>query len=253
MGTMKLMLFRKLLPLFAVFALIYVSPARAQFAIYGTADGQRFGGINCPTFVAPCAQNAGHVTPYGGTLGVYYDFRDMGPVRLGVDLRGDLLGANKRADSSSGAKGTYRQYTALAGIRASFRGPLPLLHPYAEIAAGMTRNNASGLYTQTTTTYAGSPPPIQETSLSFNPNLYATYPLVKGFAGLDIRILPYLDVRAIEFGIGEAFGSVATVNTVSSTVNANGTVTTGTATTVTSSPTSHLTESIGAGVVFRFP
>lgn len=250
---MKVMLFRKLLPLFAVFALMYVSPARAQFAVYGTADGQRFGGVTCPTFAAPCAQNTGHVTPYGGTLGFYYDFRDMGPVRLGLDVRGDLLGSNKRADSSSGAKGTYRQYTALAGIRGSFKGPLPMLHPYVEVAGGFTRNNASGLYTETTTTYAGSTPPVQESSLSFNPNLYATYPLVKGFAGLDIRILPYLDIRAIEFGVGEAFGSVGTLNTVSATVNANGTVTTGTPANSTSSPSSHFTDSIAAGVVFRFP
>lgn len=250
---MNFMLFRKLLPLFAAFAFIYVNPARAQFAVYGTADGGTFGGITCPTFAAPCAQPGGHVKPYGGTFGMYYDFRDLGPVRVGLDLRGDVLATNKRADSSAGARDIYRQYTALAGVRGSMHTPISWLFPYAEIAGGYTRNNGSGLYTETTTTYSGATPPIQETSVSFNPERYANYALFKGFVGVDVRILPWLEIRAIEFGAGEAFGSTPTLQTVNSTVSATGATTTNGPTTTTTSSNTHFTDSIGAGVVFRFP
>ena len=249
---MKFMLFRKLLPLLAAFAFVYVGPARAQFAVYGTADGGTFGGVTCPAFAGPCAQSGGHVKPYGGTFGAYYDFRDMGPLRIGADVRGDVLTSNKRADSSAGAKGAYRQYTALAGLRGSIRTPISWLHPYAEIAGGYTRNDASGLYTETTTTYSGTTP-VQQTSVSFNPEQFTNYALFKGFVGVDVRVLPWMDIRAIEFGAGEAFGSAPTVQTVTATVNANGAVTTTGPTITTTSPNTHFTDSIAAGVVFRFP
>lgn len=239
------MLFRKLLPLLVVFTLGLIRPANAQVGIYGTFKGQYLGGVTCPSSEAPCANNNGRVQPYGGNFGVFYDFRDAGPVRLGVDVRGDVLSSNKRADSSAGGVGLVRQYAVLAGVRGSVHTPISWLHPYAEIAGGYTRNNSNGLYTTTTNTntVAG----VTGTSVSFNPELYSNYALFEGLIGLDVRVLPYLDIRAIEFGAGEAFGSVPTAVSVTST---NGIATASTVT--ASSSSTHSVESIGAGIVFHF-
>jgi hypothetical protein len=158
------------------------------------------------------------VKPYGGAFGAYYDFKDLGPVRIGVDLRGDVLGTNKRADSSAGGQGIVRQYATLGGLRGSIKTPIHWLRPYAEVAGGYTRNNAIGQYTF-------APVPSGAPALvSFNPNVYANYGVVRGYVGADITIFPFLDLRAIELGAGEAFGS-----------------------------SSHTTESIGAGIVFHLP
>ena len=204
---MKFMLFRKLLPLLAAFVVLSVHPASAQLAIYGTFQGQRFGGITCPSFASPCANNNGHVQPYGGSFGAFYDFRDVGPVRLGLDLRGDVLDTNKRGDSSAGGSDIVREYGVLAGVRGGFRTPIRWLLPYAEVAGGYSRSNASGLYTTTTTVNNAVSPPVTTTSLSFNPETYNSYPLFEGFVGLDIRVASFLDIRAVELGGGAAFGS----------------------------------------------
>ena len=250
-GRIIIMLLRKLPLLLVPFALLCSNSARAQLGIYGTVTGQRFGGITCPTFASPCGDNNGHVQPYGGSFGAFYDLRSYGPVRLGVDARGDVLTSNKRADSSGGGRGSVRQYDVLAGVRGSVRTPITWLHPYAEVAGGYSRNNASGLYTNTTTVNNTVTPPTSLASSSFNPNLYNNYALVKGFVGLDIKIASFLDVRLIELGAGEAFGSANTVVTVSNAVGATGTISSSSVT--TTSPSSHSNESIGAGIVFHLP
>lgn len=245
MGRMKLMSFRKLLPLLAVFVLGLVRPASAQFGVYATFKGQRLGGVACPSFAAPCANNGGRVQPYGGNFGGFYDFRNVGPVRLGVDVRGDVLSSNKRGDSSAGGVGLVREYAVLAGVRGSVRTPISWLHPYAEVAGGYTRNNSNGVYTTTTNTNTVTG--LSTTSVFFNPEVYSNYALLEGFVGLDIRILPNLDLRAVELGAGEAFGSVPTAVSVTST---NGKTSASTVT--ASSPSTHSITSVGAGVVFRF-
>ena len=239
------MLFRKCLPLFAVSVLALARPASAQVGVYATFKGQYLGGVTCPGSAAPCANNSGRVQPYGGNFGAFYDFRNVGPVRLGIDVRGDVLSSNKRADSSAGGVGLVHEYAALAGLRGSVSTPIRWLHPYAEIAGGYTRNNSNGVYTTTTNTNTAAG--VTTTSVSFNPELYSNYALFEGFVGLDVRVLPYLDIRAIEFGAGEALGSVTTA--VSATA-ANGIVSATTAT--ASSPSTHSVESIAAGLVFRF-
>jgi len=195
------MSFRKVLFFGAAMIFGLAGSARAQLGVYGMYSGERFTGITCPTYAAPCGSNNGTVRPYGGTVGAFYDFMNVGPVRLGVDLRGDLLRADKRADSSAGGTDILRQYAVLGGLRGTFRTPKRWLRPYAEIAGGYTRNNDVGLYTFNTTTATGV------TTLSYNPAGNKNYPLVKAFVGVDIAIFPFLDLRPIELGEGEAFGS----------------------------------------------
>ncbi len=248
---MEFMLFRKLLPVFAAAAVLSSLPARAQFGVYGEITGQRFGGITCPTFAAPCAAGGGHAQNYGGTFGAFYDIRDIGPVKLGADVRGEVFTSNKRADSSAGGAGIFRQYDVLGGVRATVATPISWLRPYAEIAVGYTRNNASGTYTQTTTVNNTLNPPTTFSSVTFNPLVYANQPLIKGLIGADIHVSPHFEIRAIELGLGEALGSTTTVVATTNTVSASGT--TSTSTTLASSPDTHGIASVGAGVVFRFP
>ncbi len=202
MGRIKLMSFRKLLPLLAAFVFISVCPARAQFAVYGTFDGERVSGFTCQALNAQCASTNGIVRPYGGNFGVYYDFRNVGPFRIGADLRGNVFNSNKSAVNYQGGAGVVKQYGALGGVRASIGVPIPILHPYAEAAVGYAKTNAA----------------------SVDPILYSNFTQVQGLIGLDITVLPYMDIRAIEVGAGALFG-----------------------------PSTHATQSIGAGIVFHFP
>lgn len=217
--------------------------ANAQLGIYVTATGDWFGGVTCPSYASPCAENDGRVKPFGGNFGAYYDWRNYGPIRLGFDARGAVQSSNKRADSAAGGPGIVRNYEALGGVKATFRTPIHWLHPYAEIAGGISRNNSSGLYTNTITTGPNAPP----ATLSYNPQNYTVYTLVKGYAGLDIPLLPYLSFRAIELGIGGAFGSTPTLQTTTVSGTSQSTVVN------TYSPSTHGVQSIGAGVVFTLP
>ena len=224
--------------------------ANAQLGIYATATGNWFGGVTCPSFAAPCADTGGRVKPFGSNFGAYYDFRSYGPVRLGVDARGAIESSNKRADSSAGGPGIVKNYEALGGIRASFHTPIHWLRPYAEIAGGYGRNNASGLYTNTISVNNNVTPPLTQSTVSYNPSLFADYGLLKGFVGVDVPLLPYLSIRAIELGEGEAIGSAPTLQTT--TVTTTGTATTTNTVITTRSPDSHGLQSIGAGIVFTF-
>jgi hypothetical protein len=174
--------------------------ARAQFGVYGTVTGERVTGFTCSDPQDRCASTGGVVRPYGADFGGYYDFRSVGPFRLGVDLRGSVLNSNKSATVYASNVDGVRKYAALGGVRAAFNTPLHWLHPYAEIAGGYAKSNAA----------------------STNPTLYENYGQIKGYVGADIKLLPRLDLRAIELGAGEMFG-----------------------------PDSHSIQSIGIGVVFH--
>jgi len=235
------MSFRKVLFFGAAMVFGLAGSARAQLGVYGMYSGERFTGITCPTYAAPCGTSTGAVKPYGGTAGAYYDFMNVGPVRLGIDARGNFLRADKRADSSAGGTDIIRQYEVLGGVRGSVRTPLRWLKPYAEIAGGYTRNNNVGLYTITNF------PPTTVSSLSYNPAVNKNYPMVKVFVGVDIKIFPFMDLRPIELGEGEAFGSAI----YSQTVTASGTTTTTNST--LSGPSTHGSQSISAGIVIHLP
>lgn len=225
--------------------------ANAQIGIYATATGDWFGGVACPSFASPCAETDGKVKPFGGNFGAYYEYRNLGPMRWGFDVRGAVQSSNKRADSAAGGPGIVRNYDFLGGVRGTFHTPVKWLHPYAEVAAGFSRNNASGLYTNIVTTNNNLNPPVTQSVLTYNPSNYTIYPLVKGYVGLDIPLLSWLSFRAVELGAGGAFGSAPTVQTT--TVTISGTTTTTSTTVTTHSPDSHGIQSIGSGIVITLP
>lgn len=167
-----------------LFLLFSSVAAHAQFGAYGTITGERVTGFTCTDPQGQCASTGGVVRPYGGTFGGYYDFRSVGPIRLGVDLRGSVLNSNKSATTYASSVDAVRQYTALGGLRGELRLPMHWLHPYAEVAGGFAHSNAA------------------ETL----PTVYQNYGVAQGFVGADVTLLPILDLRAIELGAGEAFG-----------------------------------------------
>ena len=185
---MKIMLFRKLLPLFALFAVFGFfgsKAAHAQFGVYGTVTGEQVHNLTCTDLgsnaVGACATPTTTEKPYGANFGAYYDFRNLGPARLGFDLRGGVLNTNKNTADNTSSRDFIRQYTVLGGVRASFNTPFHLIRPYGEVAVG---------YAKFGPVYA-----------------YNTYTEAEGLVGIDVPVLPIMDIRAIEFGAGGLFGS----------------------------------------------
>jgi len=167
-----------------------VSAARAQFAAYGMVNGERLKAVDCTDQQNICASNDGTVRPYGGTLGGYYDFRTYGPVTLGADARATFLNSNKSAFTYQGGPDFARHFSVLGGARATFKTPFKVLRPYVEIAAGLGRTDAT------------TPPMLPALNL-----VYQNFTQVQGFAGLDIALFDNVDLRAVELGAGEMFGS----------------------------------------------
>ena len=219
--------------------------ANAQIGIYATATGSWFGGVSCPSFANPCAETDGKVKPFGGNFGAYYDYRNFGPMRWGFDVRGAVQSSNKRADAGAGGPGIVRNYEFLGGVRGTFKTPVHWLHPYAEITGGIARNNASGLYTNTITNNPNTG--LSQSVLSYDPQNYTVYGVVKGFVGLDIPLLPYLSFRAVELGLGGAFGTAPTLQTTTVNGSSQSTVTN------TFSPSTHGLQSVGSGLVITIP
>ena len=167
---------RKSAVLFAALLALAVS-AHAQFAVYGTATVERISDINnlAPTITGTSYDKS--VNPLGFAGGVFYDFRTLGPVRIGVDLRGSKL-TTRRGDVT-GYEGTGAHlYSGLGGIRAQFHTPIHILLPYVEGMAGIGRSDYGLSY-----------------RLSNNLEYHA-------YAGLDLRISPLLDLRVAELGYG---------------------------------------------------
>jgi hypothetical protein len=182
---MKSMNFRRIFFLGVLIGLGVATAARAQFAVYGTVSAERLKSVSCIDPQGNCAAGDGTARPYGGSFGAYYDFRSFGPVRIGADLRGTFLNSNKSAFSYSGGADFVRHYAGLGGARASFNTPFKVLRPYVQISAGFGKSNATSL----------------------SPVVFQNFTQVQGFAGLDLAVFSNVDIRAIEFGAGELFGS----------------------------------------------
>jgi hypothetical protein len=192
--------------------------AHAQAGVYIGYTGIRLSGIEClvtqivPNSATPpytplqCASGAdgpvvnqsgvvlvggknGNVNPSGIQFGGYYDFKTVGPVRLGLDLRGGDLHSNKSATSFAGGTNTTGFENVLLGVRGSFHTKYSWLSPYAQISAGYARSNATEPF--------GSPNP-----LPLQPRYEDNFLVYEGFVGVDIHVFPLIDLRPVELGIG---------------------------------------------------
>lgn len=180
----------------AIAVAAFASPAaHAQFGVYGEFTVNRLTGMTTsPLPTAPDSSFArfNYVDPLGGTAGVYYDFWKVGPVKIGADLRGTILTTKRGAYVNFNGPGA-RIYSTLGGVRAVFHTPYSFLKPYVQASAGLGRSDY-GLYSSTTN---GAPNTV------YNNFQY------EGFAGLDIKVLPFFDYRFAELGYGglDPFGT----------------------------------------------
>lgn len=159
---------------------VLTAPAVAQLGIYGTFNAER---VSQPSSTSATYGALVPTNPIGGTGGIYYDFKTLGPLRLGADLRGSILTTKRGAQATANGAGT-RVDSVLGGVRGVFHTPIVPLKPYVQLSAGLGRSNY-GLYGP---------------SLSNGFEYHA-------FAGLDIRVSSLLDIRAVEIGYGGLTGS----------------------------------------------
>ena len=210
-------------------ALLAVAPfavaplAHAQGAVYGMVTAQNLGSLTYSTVGNGTANTVvthtdGSFSPIGGVGGVYYDFRDLGRVRLGIDVRGSIAASSHGADPTSTGSGG-RLYTAMGGLRATFPTKYRLLAPYVQGSFGLARTDGG----QTPNVSFNGALPLQNGRIVIDHGF-----AYQGFAGLDLKVLPSMDIRIVELGIGAISG-------------------------VSNSPGSHLLQSAGVGVVFHFP
>lgn len=135
----------------------------AQTGVYGAFTGSDLSSIKAPY---PYTQSTS-VKVVGGTFGIYNNFVHAGPVRLGIDLRGNILDSKGRKLNSG-----------LGGLRVEFRAPAVPLRPYLQALAGVGDTNfGSGSITTTGFMY-------------------------QFLGGLDLNFFPRLDWRVIEIGGG---------------------------------------------------
>src|SRR5271170_1778709 len=188
------MSFRKAVLLLASVALVSTASAHAQFGVYGMFTVDRLSNIvSSPLPASPNEANARTNTadPLGGTGGVYYDFKKLGPFTLGADLRGSILTTKRGAYVNFNDTGT-RIYSVLGGVRGVIHTPKNWLKPYIQGSVGLGRSDY-GLSNSTSTGQV----------ILYNNFEY------EGLAGLDIKLLPVLDYRVAEFGYGglDPFGT----------------------------------------------
>lgn len=178
-------------------ALLTLAPvAHAQLAAYGTVTVEHPSSITCREVT--CGSNDGTISPIGGFGGVFYDFRNVGPIRLGVDVRAGSTVGNKNAAIYSNAP-RPRIFSVLGGVRASFKTPLPQLHPYVEGAIGLGKSNISL-------------PQDADGAVHYRSGIE-----YRGFAGVDLTLLPVMDFRVVELGAGglQNFGNTYPITSIS--------------------------------------
>jgi hypothetical protein len=182
--------------------------AQAQAGVYFGYSATKFSGITCnsgstPSTAVPCsngtaAGGSGSVNPSGLFVGGYYDFKTYGPVRLGGEVRYMDDRSNKSAANPTGGSNATSANTILAGVRGVLKTHYDWVKPYGFIGFGRTSSNVTepnGTFVDTTSTV-----PVRQNDSFFQYEV---------FAGVDIRVLPYLDLRPVELGIGNMnrFGS----------------------------------------------
>ena len=155
--------------------------AHAQLGVYGTITGERVTGVKCSSTTTSCP-GGGTDNIIGGGGGAYYDFMTVGPARLGIDLRANTLRGNKAASIPIAGTNSVRMDSVLAGVRASFRTPIKPVRAYAQASIGWNRR--------------------------VNPQPFGSYNFLayRGFVGLDVETLSFMDLRLPEFEIGQNIG-----------------------------------------------
>jgi len=143
---------------------LLTAAAQAQLAVYGKLDLTHYNDSSSNT----------SIWFRGGGVGIYDDFIHLGPVRAGLDLRGDL-----------GSGDEYQYHSALVGVRVAVKAPILPFKPYVQASVG-----AGG------SKYTGATAP--DITPRFSGKL-----LWELLGGLDWTVFPHVDFRVIEVGFGK--------------------------------------------------
>lgn len=172
--------FRRLSLSLALAIAALTASAHAQLGVYGTVTVQQV------------SVNGKSVAPVGGGGGVYYDFKQIGRIKIGGDLRGSVSSSKQGNIGGFNAYGT-RIHTALGGVRVSTTLPVTWMKPYVQGSFGWGGSN-----------------------FGTSQNIQGGF-AYQGLAGLDLKLAPIMDVRIAEFGIGaiNAGGTNHTLKTIS--------------------------------------
>lgn len=158
---MKLRWLASLLPL------ALCTAAHAQIAAYGLFS------------IPHVDTNSGQTTSwnYGPTVGIYDDFLHLGPLSLGVDLRGGYAHSSTQ---------DYRDI--LFGVRVAAKAPVLPIKPYIQGSVGL----------------GSFKPNLQSGPFTPHYNNKATYGVL---GGVDITVFPHVDFRALELGFTQMNGT----------------------------------------------
>jgi hypothetical protein len=169
-----------------VFVALGATPrCRAQlFSVYGTFSDLHLSNVPTGTsygLAGAFTNNYASPNSPGVGGGVTLRLMRLGPLALGVDLRGSTKPGTPGADS------------ALGGLKLSFKPPVGPLKFYVQGSGGYIESR-----TFNTTTYRQDPPgPISQPAL----NRYAAYEVL---GGIDYHFVHFFDLRLVEFGGGKA-------------------------------------------------
>ena len=160
--------------------LVLPAAARAQIvSVYGTFSPVSLTGV--PNGTSPYPGNANYSTTsywaqgYGG--GVTIGVLPIGPIHLGIDMRGSTKPGAGGAD------------TAMFGFRIAFKPPVIKIKPYIQASAAYVAPRPLLVSNGTTTTTVGH-------------DEFLGYAVI---GGVDYPIMRLLDVRIIEIGGGKAY------------------------------------------------
>jgi hypothetical protein len=180
-------------------ASLFAVSAHAQLAGYATLTVSRMSSLKTSPYAAQLDKNLvdDSINPLGATLGAYYDFRTLGPFRLGVDARTQLLTTKQGAESGyNGIGGRVHSY--LGGVRGTFH-VYKAFDGYVQGSAGLGQSD-----------YGFAPALIY--AVDGQPNQPKAHVILKNnveyhvFAGLQLHVLPYADWRVFEAGYGALSG-----------------------------------------------
>lgn len=113
----------------------------------------------------------------GVTLGIL----PIGPVRLGFDVRGSTKPGTTGAD------------TAFAGLKLGLKAPLIPIKPYVQVSGGYVATRTVNV---STSSIGGN-----AVGGTFT-NQYAAYEVL---GGVDFKLIPFVDLRAVEVGFGKGY------------------------------------------------
>ena len=182
------MLVKRFLLLSGLVAAFVAGPlAHAQIGAYAAFTADRLSGLQSSPLTTPGVAYNSSVNPTGGTFGLFYDFKDVGPVRLGLDARFVHVTDTRGGQANSIGSGT-RIYSTLGGVRASFRTRIKLLVPYVQASAGLARSDYGLAFAYDT---AGRLAPKTVSNLEYHV-----------YAGADYNVLPLVSWRVLEVGYG---------------------------------------------------